>query len=79
MIESARRAREVGATVIASGAAADRIVGAAFRLPTPAAPSTLLSPLVSIIPGQLFAWALALARGYDPDSPAHLSKVTRVP
>jgi len=79
VIESARRAREVGATVIASGAAADRIVGAAFRLPTPAAPSTLLSPLVSIIPGQLFAWALALARGYDPDSPAHLSNVTRVP
>jgi glucosamine 6-phosphate synthetase-like amidotransferase/phosphosugar isomerase protein len=29
-----------------------------------------------VIPGQLFAWALARARGLDPDSPQGLAKVT---
>jgi glucosamine--fructose-6-phosphate aminotransferase (isomerizing) len=79
VLDSARRARDVGATLVASGSAADRIEGAAFRLPTPAAPAAILSPLISVVPGQLFARELALAKGYDPDRPTHLSKVTRVP
>ena len=78
VVDSAGRAHEAGATLIASGSTAARIEGAAFRLPTPPAPSTLLAPLVSVVPGQLFARALAIAKGYDPDSPQHLSKVTRV-
>jgi glucosamine--fructose-6-phosphate aminotransferase (isomerizing) len=36
-----------------------------------------LSPLAAIIPAQLFAYHLALARGLDPDSPRNLQKVTR--
>jgi glucosamine--fructose-6-phosphate aminotransferase (isomerizing) len=36
----------------------------------------LLSPLLSVVPGQLFAAALARARGLDPDHPVGLSKVT---
>lgn len=35
-----------------------------------------LSPLIYVIPGQLFAYYLALARGDDPDRPRGLSKVT---
>jgi glucosamine--fructose-6-phosphate aminotransferase (isomerizing) len=35
-----------------------------------------LSPLVAVVPGQLFAVALARARGLDPDHPRGLSKVT---
>ncbi len=35
-----------------------------------------LSPLVAVIPGQLFALNLAIARGLDPDHPAGLTKVT---
>ena len=35
-----------------------------------------LSPLVSIVPGQLFAGALAESLGQDPDRPRGLSKVT---
>ncbi len=35
-----------------------------------------LSPLVAVIPGQLFALNLAIARGLDPDQPPGLSKVT---
>jgi len=34
-------------------------------------------PIVSIVPGQLFALHLALAAGLDPDRPRHLTKVTR--
>ena len=35
-----------------------------------------LSPLVAIVPGQLWAVALARTRGLDPDRPRGLSKVT---
>jgi glucosamine--fructose-6-phosphate aminotransferase (isomerizing) len=79
VVEAARRARAAGATVVATGAAASDIDDSAYRLPTPAAPMPVLSPLVSVVPGQLFARALALTKGYDPDQPTHLTKVTRVP
>lgn len=79
VVEAARRAREAGATLIATGAAARRIEGAAYRLETPPAPEPVFSPLVSVVPGQLFARALSLAKGYDPDRPTHLTKITRVP
>ena len=36
-----------------------------------------LSPLVSVLPGQLLAHALCLALGRDPNAPVGLSKVTR--
>ncbi len=35
-----------------------------------------LSPVVCVVPGQLFAMHLALARGYNPDQPRGLNKVT---
>lgn len=35
-----------------------------------------LSPLIAILPGQLFALGLALAKGIDPDHPRGLHKVT---
>jgi glutamine---fructose-6-phosphate transaminase (isomerizing) len=76
VVEAAERAREAGATLIASGAAADAIEDAAYRLPLPNLGSRLLGPLLSVVPGQLFAWALARARGLDPDRPRGLSKVT---
>jgi glucosamine--fructose-6-phosphate aminotransferase (isomerizing) len=76
VIEGVERAREAGATIIASGDAAESIHGADFVLPSPRASTPLLTPLLSIIPGQLFAWALARARGLDPDAPRGLSKVT---
>jgi len=36
-----------------------------------------LSPITAIVPGQLAALRLALARGLDPDRPVGLAKVTR--
>ncbi|NJN17921.1 MAG: SIS domain-containing protein [Oscillochloris sp.] len=46
-----------------------------LRLP-PGVPSWL-APIVSIVPGQLFCYHLALARGLDPGTPRGLSKVTK--
>ena len=73
--EAVARARAAGAGVVASGAAAAEL-DASFRLPTPEPPLPLLSPLLSVLPGQLFARALALAKGFDPDHPQGLQKVT---
>ena len=36
-----------------------------------------LSPLVAVVPGQLFALHLTLIKGHDPDHPEGLRKVTR--
>ena len=35
-----------------------------------------LSPLVSIVPAQLFSYHLTLAKGYDAEQPRTLKKVT---
>jgi glucosamine--fructose-6-phosphate aminotransferase (isomerizing) len=77
VLEAAERARAAGATLVASGPAAGAIAGAAFSVPVPTPALTALSPLLSVVPGQLFAWALAQAKGLDPDRPNGLSKVTR--
>jgi glutamine---fructose-6-phosphate transaminase (isomerizing) len=76
VVEGASRVRQAGATLVASGTAADEIEGAAYRLPVPAPPMPILSPLLSVVPGQLFAVALASAKGLDPDHPERLTKVT---
>jgi glucosamine--fructose-6-phosphate aminotransferase (isomerizing) len=46
-------------------------------LPLPAAVPEWLSPLVGIVPAQLFCYHLARALGRDTEAPAGLSKVTR--
>jgi glucosamine--fructose-6-phosphate aminotransferase (isomerizing) len=74
--EAAARARAMGATLVASGTAASQLDGAAYTLPVPAPAPQLLSPLLSVVPGQLFAWALSRARGLNPDAPHGLAKVT---
>jgi glucosamine--fructose-6-phosphate aminotransferase (isomerizing) len=76
VVEAISRARDAGATVIASGTAAEAVTGAGYALPVSAPASPLLSPLLSVVPGQLFAWALARTKGLDPDEPRGLTKVT---
>jgi glutamine---fructose-6-phosphate transaminase (isomerizing) len=77
VVEAAARVIEAGATVVASGNAATEIEGAAYVLPVPEPSHSILSPLLSVVPGQLFAGALAHAKGLDADYPVGLSKVTR--
>ncbi len=76
LVEAAARVRGAGATLVASGNAAGEVEGAAYRLPVPEASLPLLSPLLSVVPGQLFAAALAEAKGLDADRPEGLTKVT---
>ena len=76
VVEAVERAREAGATIVASGNAAESIPARSTSSRARATASPLLSPLLSIVPGQLFAWALSRARGLDPDAPRGLSKVT---
>ena len=45
-------------------------------IPLPAGIPEWLTPLVSIVPGQLFAYRLAAAKGYDTEKPRHIHKVT---
>ena len=76
IIEAATRIHEVGATIVASGTAAEALTDARYVLSVPTPSLPLLSPLLSVVPGQVFARGLALARGLDPDHPRGLSKVT---
>jgi glucosamine--fructose-6-phosphate aminotransferase (isomerizing) len=50
---------------------------ATIQLPPAGGLPEWLSPLAAIVPGQVFALHLTLAKGYDPDRPRGLRKVTR--
>lgn len=52
------------------------LAGSLFPLALPTGLPEWLTPLISVIPGQLFALNLALARGLNPDQPVGLHKVT---
>jgi glucosamine--fructose-6-phosphate aminotransferase (isomerizing) len=47
-----------------------------IRLPLPGELPESLGPLATIVPGQLLAEAVSRRRGYDPDAPPGLRKVT---
>ena len=76
VVDATVRARQAGATVVASGTAAEALADAQYLIPVPKPRLPLLSPLLSVLPGQLFAGAVARATGLDPDKPRGLSKVT---
>jgi len=54
----------------------DLLAEATTPLPLPEGVPEWLSPIVCVVPGQLFAHHLTLAKGYDPDHPQGLHKVT---
>lgn len=77
--EAAQRAVRAGGRLVVVGSCAHLIDGATRSIQTPKARHLLLSPMVSIIPGQFVAAALARAKGINPDAPTELfRKVTRV-
>ncbi len=49
---------------------------AQVALPVPAEVPEWLSPLVNILPAQLFAYRLTRAKGYNPEQPRSIRKVT---
>ncbi len=54
----------------------DLLAEAVTSLPLPEGVPEWLSPIVAVVPGQLFALHLALSKGHDPDQPQGLQKVT---
>jgi glucosamine--fructose-6-phosphate aminotransferase (isomerizing) len=74
MAELLGRLRDRGARLLVASDDPELLaLGDPIRLPP--APEWL-SPLVAILPAQLFAYHLALARGLDTEAPRNLSKVT---
>lgn len=76
MQEFIRTLRGREAEVIAVSDDVETLSLARVPLQLPQAVPEWLSPLVSIVPGQLFALHLAKVRDFDPDHPRGLRKVT---
>ena len=57
--------------------AADVLALARTPLRLPGRLPEWLSPIASIVPGQMFAYHLARAKGYEPDRPRGLQKITK--
>ncbi len=65
-----------GAELVIISDRQDLLAEAVTPLPLPEGVPEWLSPLVAIVPGQLFALHLTLTKGNDPDQPRGLQKVT---
>lgn len=66
-----------GAALLIISDQAEALARAASPLSIPTGIPEWLSPIVTILPGQLLALHLTLAKGLDPDVPRGLQKVTR--
>ena len=69
--------RDLGANLVAISDDADILAKVDCPLAFPASVPEWLSPLVTIIPGQLFSMHLAHIRGIDLDNPRAIRKVTK--
>ncbi len=74
MIRQLKRDFQAELVVISNDPKALALAGT--PLPTPADVPEWLSPLVTILPAQLFTYHLTRAKGYDPDHPRSIQKVT---
>ncbi len=76
VVELLARLRDRGADLLVlSDSATIRAVGTRSIALPPDIPEWL-RPIVSIVPGQLYAYHLTRARGLDPEAPRNLTKVT---
>ena len=69
-------ARRAASPLIAISDQEAVLARADVAVPLPPGTPEWLSPVVGVVPGQLWALGLSLARGVDPDAPRGLSKVT---
>ena len=71
-----RLADEKQAELLVISGEEEALALARVSLRLPAGVPEWISPLVSIVPAQLFCYHLTCAMGYDTESPRGLSKVT---
>jgi len=76
LIELGLKLRERAAELIVIARSSELLELAKTPLPMPVDVDELLSPLLYILPGQMWACHLSHARGQNPDRPRGLSKVT---
>lgn len=69
--------REREAELLIISDAAEALELARTPLPLPTGTPEWLSPVLAVVPGQLLALSLTLVKGYQPDVPRGLHKVTR--
>jgi glucosamine--fructose-6-phosphate aminotransferase (isomerizing) len=72
-----RQLKERGADLVVISAQSEALDLAQTPLRLPSGIPEWLSPLVAVVPGQLFALGLTLAKRFDPDHPRGLHKVTQ--
>jgi glucosamine--fructose-6-phosphate aminotransferase (isomerizing) len=75
LLETLVSAHQAELLVLSNEQAALDLARTPLRLPTEM--PEWLSPLVSIVPAQLFCYHLTRAKGYDTENPRQLQKVTR--
>jgi glucosamine--fructose-6-phosphate aminotransferase (isomerizing) len=71
-----RLVHDHGVQVLVLSERASALALATWALPTPAGLPEWLGPIAAIVPAQLHAMHLAIARGVDPDAPRSIAKVT---
>jgi glutamine---fructose-6-phosphate transaminase (isomerizing) len=69
--------RERGARPVVISNLPSSLALAAAPIPIPSGMPEWLSPIAAIVPGQLLAFHLSRLRGFDPDQPRGLKKVTK--
>ena len=77
MLDLAKELQYQGVELLAISESEDALSLARTALPIYPDIPEWLTPLITIIPGQLFALNLALSKGLNPDIPRGLQKVTR--
>ena len=77
LAEVLAEAREAGSPTLVLSERDSTRAGADGSISLPPDVPDWLRPITSIVPAQLFAYHLTLAKGLDPEAPPNLSKVTR--
>ncbi|HLZ58328.1 MAG TPA: SIS domain-containing protein [Ktedonosporobacter sp.] len=77
MLDLAGDLRQRGAELLVISDSEQALALAQTPLPLTSPVSEWLSPITAVLPGQLLAMHLTLAKGFNPDVPRGLNKVTR--
>jgi glucosamine--fructose-6-phosphate aminotransferase (isomerizing) len=76
LVDFLTQLHERGAELVVISSHPGALALAQTPLPIPSGVPEWLSPIVAVVQGQLFALGLTLAKGFDPDHPRGLHKVT---
>lgn len=77
MLELAEKLEKDRAEIIVISTEDEILSRATIPIKIPVEVDEIYSPLVYVVAGQLFAQYLSLAKGYNPDQPRGLTKITR--